>query len=252
MTPLNNLLAGIPASLPDEFIQTLAAGTDCHIERIVSRGHQSPDGFWYDQPRDEFVLLLQGAARIEFESAAVDLHPGDHLLIPARCRHRVAWTAPDSDTVWLAVHFSAAAAPTVLFLCTGNFYRSRFAEILFNHHAAERGLDWRAWSRGLALTSMNVGAMSPLTISRLQTLRIGTAGYDRLPQSATAADFAAARHVVAVKEAEHRPLIRQQFPDWQDRIEYWGVHDIDCAGPDEALPELETHVLRLLDRLAAG
>ncbi len=77
------------------------------VERIVSHGHTSPPGFWYDQPRHEWVALLAGAAALRFEGdgAPVELRPGDSLTIPAGRRHRVEWTTPDEPTVWLAVHY---------------------------------------------------------------------------------------------------------------------------------------------------
>jgi cupin 2 domain-containing protein len=101
---IRNLLAGIPKHLDDELVETLAGGDALRIERIVSRGQASPDDFWYDQESDEFVLLIKGAAELEFEDRTEVMNAGDWLLIPARCRHRVKWTAPDEATVWLAVH----------------------------------------------------------------------------------------------------------------------------------------------------
>jgi cupin 2 domain-containing protein len=105
MTDVSNLFAGLPAELPAELIQTLAAGPGVRVERIVSRGHASPPGFWYEQAEDEWVLLVRGAARLRFEDGAVELRPGDHLTIPAGCRHRVEWTSPDEPTVWVAVFY---------------------------------------------------------------------------------------------------------------------------------------------------
>lgn len=77
------------------------------IERIVSLGYSSPAGFWYDQPEEEWVVLLKGEARLQFEdcSELLELRAGDHLRIPAHRRHRVAWTSPDEPAIWLAVHF---------------------------------------------------------------------------------------------------------------------------------------------------
>ncbi len=100
-----NLFADLPADLPAELTHTLAAGPGVRVERIVSRGHASPPGFWYDQEEAEWVLVVRGAARIRFEDGSVELRPGDHVTIPARRRHRVEWTAPDEPTVWLAVFF---------------------------------------------------------------------------------------------------------------------------------------------------
>ena len=102
-----NLFSNIPKDLPEEFLEILAQSADVKIERIVSRGHTTPEGEWYDQSKDEWVVLLSGKARllIEGEEAPVVLKPGDHLLLPAHLRHRVEWTDPDQDSVWLAVHF---------------------------------------------------------------------------------------------------------------------------------------------------
>nr|WP_246499560.1 cupin domain-containing protein [Azospirillum soli] len=95
----------LPVSLPDELFTTLAASGNVRIERIVSTGQASPEGFWYDQGWDEFVLVVQGAARLEVEGEGErPLAPGDWAMIPARTRHRVAWTDPEQTTVWLAVH----------------------------------------------------------------------------------------------------------------------------------------------------
>ena len=103
---ISNLFADLPAVMKDESVQEILSRPNLKIERIVSRGHCSPEGFWYDQEGDEWVLLVQGKAGLEFEGDAdnIELMPGDHLLIPAHCRHRVAWTSESEDTIWLAVH----------------------------------------------------------------------------------------------------------------------------------------------------
>lgn len=102
-----NIFAGIPAFLPEEQFTALLSTPNGRIERIVSRGHRSPPGFWYDQPDAEWVLLLSGAAAIAFEGEAAprQLSPGDHVHIPAHVRHRIEWTDDAQPTVWLAVHF---------------------------------------------------------------------------------------------------------------------------------------------------
>jgi cupin 2 domain-containing protein len=107
------LFAQIPAALPVELVETLGRSEHLRIERIVSRGHASPAGFWYDQEWSEFVLLVSGRARLAFNDGlpAVDLEPGDWLDIPARQQHRVDWTDPAQDTVWLAVHYRGQEAP---------------------------------------------------------------------------------------------------------------------------------------------
>jgi cupin 2 domain-containing protein len=105
-----SLYAGIPAHLSEELLDVLVAAPGARVERIVSRGHASPAGSWYDQDSDEFVLLVRGRAglRLEGEGEPTVLEPGDHLTIPAHARHRVEWTDPDGDTVWLAVHLGSS------------------------------------------------------------------------------------------------------------------------------------------------
>ncbi|VTT96646.1 Cupin domain-containing protein OS=Singulisphaera acidiphila (strain ATCC BAA-1392 / DSM 18658 / VKM B-2454 / MOB10) GN=Sinac_4027 PE=4 SV=1: Cupin_2 [Gemmataceae bacterium] len=99
-----NLFADPPEHLPEELFTTLLDAPGARVERIVSQGHASPDGFWYDQELAEWVVLLKGAARLRFEDRVLDLRPGDFVHIPARQKHRVDWTTPDEATVWLAVH----------------------------------------------------------------------------------------------------------------------------------------------------
>ena len=111
MTEMKNLLKNIPDELPREFFETLVENEHIHIERIVSRGHVSPEEGWHDQDRSEFVLLLQGAALLVFEDGReVSMGPGDWLEIPAQVKHRVAWTDEESESIWLAVHFGPELA----------------------------------------------------------------------------------------------------------------------------------------------
>ena len=140
--------------------------------------------------------------------------------------------------------------PTVLFLCTGNYYRSRFAEQYFQYLSNRENLAWRSSSRGLRLSAGNVGPISPHAIKALTNLGIDMDAEQRMPQPVTDADFAAADWVVAVKEAEHRSLIEASFPQWLNHVEFWQIHDIDCATPEVALPLLQEHVLALSDRLS--
>jgi protein-tyrosine phosphatase len=139
---------------------------------------------------------------------------------------------------------------TVLFLCTGNYYRSRFAEELFNYYAPRAGLDWTALSRGLALERLarDIGPISSCTLHALKELAVIARGANRFPQQCTAADLAGANFVVAVKEAEHRPLMRERFPRWEHLPEYWNVHDQDEAAPSVALKLLTREVQMLLRR----
>ena len=101
-----NLLANLPARQSEEHLDALVASGGVTIERIVSQGHASPEGFWYDQPRDEWVVLISGEALLRFEGEAPRrLVPGDWVLIPAHAKHRVDWTLETGPTIWLAVHF---------------------------------------------------------------------------------------------------------------------------------------------------
>ena len=83
----------------------LLNAANIRIERIVSHGHASPEGFWYDQDEHEWVIVLKGAARLQFEYSNVDMKPGDFVKIPAHKKHRVEWTMPNEPTIWLMVHY---------------------------------------------------------------------------------------------------------------------------------------------------
>ena len=102
-----NLLANLPQQLPDELVETLLTAQHIRIERIVSHGHASPEGFWYDQDHDEWVMVVTGAAALRFadDQRLVRLRAGDYLNIPAHVKHRVEWTTPEEPTIWLAVHY---------------------------------------------------------------------------------------------------------------------------------------------------
>jgi cupin 2 domain-containing protein len=100
-----NLFDDLPARAHEEIVTVLLLRKDVRIERIVSTGQSTPADKPYDQDHDEWVLLLAGSAGLWIEGQGErDLRPGDHVLIPAHCRHRVTWTANSEPTVWLAVH----------------------------------------------------------------------------------------------------------------------------------------------------
>lgn len=101
----HNVFLGIPPSLPHEVFQTLLQSDNIKIERIVSKGQKSDEGFWYDQGQSEWVLVLQGAAQLEFEDGILELRVGDYINIEAHRKHRVKWTTPDEETIWLAVFY---------------------------------------------------------------------------------------------------------------------------------------------------
>lgn len=102
-----NLFGQIPTQLPEELFQILAVSEGARVERIVSKGHASPPDYWYDQPENEWVMVVRGEARLLFEKddRVVHLSAGDYVNIEAHERHRVEWTREDSETVWLAVFY---------------------------------------------------------------------------------------------------------------------------------------------------
>ena len=139
---------------------------------------------------------------------------------------------------------------SVLFLCTGNYYRSRFAEILFNSVAGKMGLPWKASSKGLALERgvNNVGSMAVSAVKALEAMGVRTAdAVARFPMQATVDDFALADRLVALKHAEHLPLMQERFAVWVEKVEFWHVDDAP-----EALGLIEQEVMRLVARIMGG
>jgi cupin 2 domain-containing protein len=102
---IKNIFDELPQHLPKEVVQTLIRAADVRIERIISHGHASPADFWYDQPQHEWVIVLKGAASLQFEDGMVEMKPGDFVNIPAFKKHRVDWTTPDEPTIWLGVRY---------------------------------------------------------------------------------------------------------------------------------------------------
>jgi protein-tyrosine phosphatase len=145
---------------------------------------------------------------------------------------------------------AATKQKSVLFLCTGNYYRSRFAEILFNSVAGKMGLPWRATSRALAIERgvNNVGPIASEAIAGLleRGIRAGEGGA-RAPMPVGLADFESADRVVALKLTEHQPLLQERFPPWADKAEYWYVDDAV-----NVLPLIEREVMGLVARILSG
>jgi len=139
----------------------------------------------------------------------------------------------------------------VLFLCTGNYYRSRFAEILFNDLARRHRIDASAFSRALAIEkgSCNFGPISLHARAACAERKLLIPEPVAFPCGATREDFAAATRIIALKEAEHRRYVLAKFPDLAARVEYWHVHDLDASPSDEACNMIEQHVIRLVDEL---
>ncbi|MDX2305424.1 MAG: low molecular weight phosphatase family protein [Microscillaceae bacterium] len=137
----------------------------------------------------------------------------------------------------------------ILFLCTGNYYRSRFAEIYFNYHAPLKGIEWEAFSKGYrAANANNIGPISVFAQDAL--LQRGISDYpERFPEQVTEEDLQAAHRIIALKEKEHRPFTKEMFPDWEHKIEFWHIDDIDVAMPHDALPRLEDKIKELMDEL---
>lgn len=139
----------------------------------------------------------------------------------------------------------------ILFLCTGNYYRSRFAQHLFNHLASKQGLDWYADSRGLALEQgiNNVGPISQYAVAALAVRLINLPDDERFPQQASEQDFCTSAKIIALDESEHQFLMKERFPKWADMIEYWLVHDIDKTSASEALGQIEKQLLQLVNHI---
>lgn len=139
----------------------------------------------------------------------------------------------------------------LLFICTGNYYRSRFAEAVFNYHASARELPWRATSRGLAVGPTPF-PLSPFASERLRELGIPLFHTGPAPVRLSEADLERADRSIALQEREHRPMIARLFPAWVERIRFWDIDDVDRSPSGIALPKIERHILFLLEELAGG
>jgi protein-tyrosine phosphatase len=138
----------------------------------------------------------------------------------------------------------------VLFVCTGNYYRSRIAEILFNHLAAKHALPLKGFSRGLRLNPQkNTGSISPHAMPFLSQIDISPA---QIGEAAALGsdDLRLAGHIIVMDETEHRPMMREKFPEWEDKVEYWQMEDDYVIGPEIVLPKLRKKVEDLVRVLA--
>lgn len=108
---MNNVFTALPKDQTQEHFEDLLVQPGVKLERIVSYGQSTPPDEWYDQAWDEWVMLVQGAAslRLEEHDRLVHMKPGDHMFLPAHCRHRVESTLPDQPTIWIALHLGDAA-----------------------------------------------------------------------------------------------------------------------------------------------
>ena len=139
----------------------------------------------------------------------------------------------------------------ILFICTGNYYRSRFAEAVFNHESERQGLEWSAYSRGLRI-HLAPDEISPFTESALTDRAIPRDCTALEPRALHEPDLAAATLAIALKRAEHFPMMMQDFPRWAGRIDYWSVHDLDRETHHHALPQIEMLVLDLIASFRSG
>ncbi len=102
-----NLFSNLPDQIDKEIFETIISSASFKMERIISKGHSSPEDYWYDQDKNEWVMVLKGSAVLKFENdqEVIKMMQGDYINIPAHCKHRVEWTDPDVKTIWLAVHY---------------------------------------------------------------------------------------------------------------------------------------------------
>jgi predicted translation initiation factor SUI1 len=151
---------------------------------------------------------------------------------------------------WKGWIMRGARKNIVLFLCTGNYYRSRFAEILFNSVAGRMNLPWKASSRGLAL-QRGINNGGPIAVAAIEALEArglrAVADCARFPIQVTGDDFEMANWIVALKQAEHLPLLQERFPAWAQKVEFWHVDDAP-----EVLALIEREVMGLMARLIGG
>jgi protein-tyrosine phosphatase len=148
---------------------------------------------------------------------------------------------------------SSKSKKQVLFVCTGNYYRSRFAEIFFNDLVSKADVKWNAISRGLATQdSSNVGPISKYTLERLKMLDIPLDDPSRFPIQLEEKDLLEADLVIALDRDEHLPLMKERFLSWADRIIYWEVPDLHITAAEDALSRVEKNVHALIDKVRSS
>jgi protein-tyrosine phosphatase len=138
----------------------------------------------------------------------------------------------------------------LLFICTGNYYRSRYAEIFFNDLALKRQINWTATSRGLAADEgHNVGPIAPPVLERLKLRGIPLNGHARFPMQLGEKDLLNADLIIALDRHDHQPMMTKQFPTWADRITYWDVPDLNIMDSENALSGIEKNIYSLLENI---
>ncbi|MBN8581308.1 MAG: low molecular weight phosphatase family protein [Anaerolineae bacterium] len=142
---------------------------------------------------------------------------------------------------------------TILFLCTGNYYRSRYAEIFFNHLAAKKQLNWFADSRGLeASAGRNVGPISIFALKRLTHQGIPLSEPIRFPMQLEEKDLQEAGLIIAVHRVEHQPMMKKYFPAWAEKIIYWDVADLDITDSENALSAIEQKIHEIVEKVRSN
>ena len=147
-------------------------------------------------------------------------------------------------------HVITQVTRLVLFVCTGNFYRSRFAEAIFNHYAEQKRLNWKAFSRGLAIHWAE-GYLSPFTVDALAVRKIDLRHTGPARTQLAERDLEMEQRRIALDKDEHHSMMQSQFPQWADRIEYWNAADLGFRTAELALAEIESKVLSLIEELGA-
>ena len=107
MNDVINIFENIPDHISEELFNEIFKTENFKVERIVSKGHSSPDNYWYDQEENEWVIMLKGSAGLLFagDETVLVLRSGDYIHIPSHTKHRVEWTDPDMETIWLAIFY---------------------------------------------------------------------------------------------------------------------------------------------------
>lgn len=138
-----------------------------------------------------------------------------------------------------------------LFICTGNYYRSRYAEAIFNYLALQGGLAWQAYSRGLAIHFAQ-GDLARETRMMLEQKKIPLTMTGATRVQIQEKDFIESQKIIALQRHEHYPMMQKQYPEWADRIEYWDVADIGFVSSRLALSRIEQNVSELVQQLEEG
>ncbi len=139
----------------------------------------------------------------------------------------------------------------VLFVCTGNYYRSRYAELYFNWRVPPEA-SWRAESRGFRLSEQNVGPISPLVPTRLAAAGLVAPNEQRMPLVLSEEDLRRSRYIVALDADEHPPYVERLFPNWRDQFRYWRIGDLGFMTSEDALPAIEHAVDELIHELVTA